>query len=316
MLSACATPEMPEHNEHHLSHAMILCAGIGQRLRPLTLELPKPLLPVGDRSLLAHISAALARAGHFDAAANTHWMPEQFQSILADLPITLTLVHEPLIRGVAGGISGARGLLEAPLVVYNGDIAMWEPPLREVVDVARDGDGVCLAVSPARDGGTVGLDASGRVVRLRGERHGVEVRSGDYVGLAGFSARALGSLPVEGCLIGDVCLPLLRRGEPVYSCPAPSEWWDIGSVQGYLAANRAWLARHANQPQQSFVHPSARVAAAVSVDGCVIGAGAEVLGQGSLSGCVVWPQARALAPLSNSVVTPKQVMPGNPRALP
>src|SRR5690606_24468892 len=56
---------------------MILCAGFGQRSRPLTDELPKPLLPVGDRPLLAHIARQLRAKGRTEAVANTHWLPDK-----------------------------------------------------------------------------------------------------------------------------------------------------------------------------------------------------------------------------------------------
>jgi MurNAc alpha-1-phosphate uridylyltransferase len=57
--------------------AMILCAGLGERLRPLTDELPKPLLPVGDRPVLAHITRELRRAGHEAGVVNTHSLTYQ-----------------------------------------------------------------------------------------------------------------------------------------------------------------------------------------------------------------------------------------------
>src|SRR5262245_46199672 len=90
---------------------MVLCAGFGQRLRPLTDQLPKPLLPVGDRSVLAHICRFLHAAGRSEAVANTHWLPEKFSNNDENLEITLDLMHEPVIRGVAGAVAGVRDRL-------------------------------------------------------------------------------------------------------------------------------------------------------------------------------------------------------------
>src|SRR5688572_12968198 len=197
------------------SHTMVLCAGFGQRLRPLTDELPKPLLPVGDRSVLASIAARLSASGRLDAVANTHWLPDKFSNINKELPITLNLIHEPEIRGVAGALAGARPLLDAPVLVWSGDMLIDEPPLDELVARASASGELCLAVAPARGAGTVGLDAAGRVVRVRGEVHGHEVRAADYLSLFAAGSRALAEMPERGCLVADYWLPRMRRGEPI-----------------------------------------------------------------------------------------------------
>src|SRR5688572_24464404 len=91
--------------------AMVLCAGLGTRLRPLTDELPKPLVPVGDRSLLAHIARVLAGAGFERLVINTHHLPELFPAAIRELSIEAHLIHEPVILGTAGGVAGARRFL-------------------------------------------------------------------------------------------------------------------------------------------------------------------------------------------------------------
>ncbi len=295
---------------------MILCAGLGERLRPLTHELPKALVPVGDRSVLAHISQQLRQAGYSSAVANTHWMNDKITEHSDGLQITLTLVHEPVIRGVAGGIAGARPWLDPPVIIWNGDVLVEAPPLEGLSSLAAATSGICLAVAPSRGMGTVGLDATGRVVRLRGERHGSEVRSGDYIGLAGLGARALSELPDQGCLIGDYCLPRLRRGEPVYTCPASGQWWDVGSFPGYLSANQHWLTLHSNHEGGSFVAATATVEASVCLERSVVGAHSRVGGSGALIDCVVWPSSNPRAPLSRSIVTPIVSVPVDPFAKP
>src|SRR5688572_32813459 len=112
-----------------MARAMVLCAGFGERMRPLTEEIPKPLLPVGYRPALAHITRQLAAAGYREAVANTHWLHGKFDAFSARYGFALTLIHEPMIRGVAGGIAGARSHLEPPVVVWNGDILLERPPL-------------------------------------------------------------------------------------------------------------------------------------------------------------------------------------------
>jgi len=285
---------------------MILCAGLGTRLRPLTEELPKPLVPIGDRSILAHTAVQLAAAGFRGAVINTHHLPEAFASEISSLPLRIEAIHEPVIRGTAGGVAGARALLgPAPVLVWNGDILV-QPPVDDLL--AAVGQGLCLAVAPRPVGqGTVGLGADGRVVRLRGERFGDESAGGDYVGVAALGARCLQGLPGEGCLIGDVALPLLRRGDRVWTRPVSGDWTDAGDPGSYLEANLGWLARHANH-EGSWLGPGAQLESGVRLSHSVVGAGAQIRGEGPVARCVVWPGATAQAPLSDAIVTRRSVV--------
>jgi len=280
-----------------MARAMVLSAGLGTRLRPLTDELPKPLVPVGDRPILGHVLEWLRAHGFARAVVNTHHLPQAFATSV--LPIPVDLVHEPIIRGTAGGVAGARHLLgPAPIVVWNGDV-LCEPPLAELT--RRVTDGLCLAICPRPRGeGTVGIDAEGRVVRLRGEQFGPEARGGDYLGVAALGARCLQTLPAEGCLIGDWALPELRRGEPVLTVDAPGPWTDCGDLARYLGANLAWLEKHG---LDSWPAPGSEVGAHVELKQSIVGPGATVMGQGLVERSVIWPGASAVAPLFEVVVT-------------
>lgn len=289
-------------------HTMVLCAGFGQRLRPLTDQLPKPLMPIGDRPVLAHIARILAAAGRRHAVANTHWLSDKFASLDDSLGITLKLMHEPQIRGVAGAVAGVRHLLEAPVLVWSGDILIETPPLEALATRAEASGQLCLAVAPPRGPGTVGLDAAGCIVRVRGEVHGREVRAADYVSLFAAGRQALADLPERGCLFTDYCLPRMRRGEPIDTCPVTGRWWDIGTPATYLRANLDWLAQHANAASGSFIASSATIASGVRVASSVVGSGARITGSGELTHCVIWPGSTAVAPLSGCVVTPESMV--------
>jgi mannose-1-phosphate guanylyltransferase len=282
--------------------AIVLCAGLGTRLRPLTLELPKPLLPVGDRQLLAHIADVLLAAGFSRMCVNTHHLPERFPNVIRQLPIEVNVVHEPEIRGTAGGVAGFRVTTNHALV-WNGDI-YCRPPIQRLLAFAGRAPMV-LAVRPTALGeGTVGLDGT-RVVRLRGERFGTETRSADYIGVSLLGRAALDALPETGCLFQDVALPALRRGDRFLETVETEEpWSDIGTPAAYLELNLAWL-----RNRSAFVGQGASVDADVELRGSVVGAGARVTGSGALERVVVWPNASARAPLSDAVVTPRAVVP-------
>ncbi|WP_069862283.1 N-acetylmuramate alpha-1-phosphate uridylyltransferase MurU [Pseudomonas citronellolis] len=106
--------------------AMLLAAGKGERMRPLTLHTPKPLVPAGGRPLIEHQLLALCRAGFHDLVINHAWLGQQIEDYLGDgsrfgVAIRYSAEGEPLETG--GGIFRALPLLgEAPFALVNGDI--------------------------------------------------------------------------------------------------------------------------------------------------------------------------------------------------
>ena len=293
---------MSDTGETPRLRAMILAAGLGTRLRPLTDELPKPLVPVGDAPAVAHIAERLAAAGIGEAVLNTHHLHAAFtEERLARVPITLRIVHEREILGTGGGVANAAHLLgDGDVLLWNGDI-LAELDVTALLAAHRASGAVAtLAVAPRTDGaGTVGLGEGGRVVRLRGERYGEELASGDFLGIHVMGPSLRATLPIPGGLIEDGYQPALRRGAIVATHLTACAWEDIGTVASYLAANARWLARRG---LASFVHTDAHVAPGVDVQNSVIGAGAEVTGHGVVRNSVVWPGARAEAPLEGVVV--------------
>jgi mannose-1-phosphate guanylyltransferase len=287
--------------QSRMASAIVLCAGFGTRLRPLTEELPKPLVPVGDRSILEHALGSLTRAGFTEVVINVHHLAETFERVLARSAVSVRVVLETAIRGTAGGVAGARAYLSsAPTLVWNGDILV-DPPLDQLL-VGSEPHSYCFGVAPRSDGeGTVGLDAAGHVVRLRGERFGTEVRSGDYVGVLSLGEAVLAGLPEQGCLFADSALPLLRAGGTVKSVAVSAPWTDAGDPAGLLAANLAWLAARG---LDGFVADGAELARGVRLEESLVGAGARVVGQGTLTRSVVCPGATVTAPLSDAIVAP------------
>ena len=281
--------------------AIILCAGFGTRLRPLTDELPKPLVPVGDRTILEHAIDCLRGAGISELVVNVHHLAEVFERTVRGFAEPVRVTIETEIRGTAGGVAGARKYLSnAPVLVWNGDILV-APPLDQLL-VGSEPDAYCLGVSPRAPGeGNVGLDARGQVVRLRGERFGEEASSGDYVGVISLGAGVVASLPERGCMVGDVALPRLRAGGRISSVSVTTPWTDAGDPKSLLAANLAWLRFRG---LDGFVADGATVARTVQVRDSLVGAGARVIGEGLLERCVVCAGATATAPLRDAIVAP------------
>lgn len=154
--------------------AMILAAGRGERMRPLTDRCPKPLLPVAGRPLIEHQIRRLAGAGWRELVINLGWLGQQIREHLGDghrLGVRIDYSDEgwPALE-TGGGIANALPLLgEAPFLVVNGDVwADFDP----AVLALEEGDqaALLLVANPAHNpAGDFGL-ADGRVVDEGGER--------------------------------------------------------------------------------------------------------------------------------------------------
>ena len=282
--------------------AMILGAGFGTRLRPLTDVLPKPMLPVGDRAAVLHIVGQLRDAGVTTLALNTHHRAEAFGGVIA---AGVQLVHEEgQLLGTAGGVAHARHVLgEGAVIVWNGDV-LSEPdvaglmrPHEEVATV--DPVATLLAVDRRAGEGTLGVGREGNVVRLRGQVFGEEVRGADFLGIQVLTERGRTLLPTQGCLVGDVYLPALHRGDRVQVAWHPGEWDDIGSPHALINANLRWLRRH---ELERWIAPSARVHAGAIVEHTVVSQGAVVHAGAVVRECLLLEGAEVRGDVVRAIV--------------
>src|SRR3954447_19998617 len=105
--------------------ALLLAAGEGQRLRPLTLQMPKPMVPVGGRPILAHLVGLLRRHDITEIAINLHYQPEAIVNYFGDgaeFGVTLTYSYEEQLLGSAGAARALRPFLTDTFVVLYGDV--------------------------------------------------------------------------------------------------------------------------------------------------------------------------------------------------
>ena len=209
--------------------AMILAAGRGERMRPLTLARPKPLLEAGGAPLIVHHLRALAGAGFEDVVVNLSWLGVQIRDSLGDGSRHGLRIHyseegpEPLETG--GGIFRALPLLgDGPFLVLNGDTWSDIPcgDLRERL-AARDLAHLVLVPNPAHNPGGDFVLERGRIVESAGERL-------TFSGVGIYRAELF-----EGCRDGIFKLaPLLRaaaRDGRVSGEIHTGAWLDIGTPE-------------------------------------------------------------------------------------
>ncbi len=299
-------------------HAMVLCAGLGTRLRPLTDERPKPLVPVGARPLAAFALDALARHGVRHVVANAHHLAEQVEPALrpyADARgMSLTVLREETILGTGGGIRNALPHLGGgDFVVFNGDVLSAPDLTRAVAHHRATGARMTMVLREdprAERAGVIELTADGRVVRMLNEGPAWSAPttrclfSGVYV----LSSAVGPDLPDEGCVVRHTLRRLLARGERVSGVIDDGPWYDLGTPQAYLDANLALLRGEISLPGWSA--PTGAVLVGRNVDASnvtladsVLGDDARVTGRGAVRACVVWDGATVEAPSERVILS-------------
>ncbi len=228
---------------------LVLAAGLGVRLRPVTDYLPKPLLPVAGTPLLDRAIAALLGAGATTVAVNAHHRAHLVAAHLAAHRerARLRLSLEPRILGTAGALAGAREHLAGAdlIVVYNGDV-LGDLDLGALVAAHEDGGAAAtLALTDWPAVNTVRLGSDGSVRDLAG-RLGTPAASGDrqltFTGIACYDAAILDRLPRGPSDLVDVLGRWLQeRPGAVRGWVHDGAWEDLGTLGRYLDAHRRLL---------------------------------------------------------------------------
>jgi mannose-1-phosphate guanylyltransferase len=151
--------------------AMILAAGLGTRLRPITYGMPKPMVPVVNRPVMEHIARLLARHDFGEAIANLHWFPDLVEGHFGDgsaFGIELSYSREDQLLGTAGGVRNAAGFLGDSFLVVAGD-ALTDIDFARMREFHESHDGVAtLATKRVSDTSEFGVVIAGEDGRIQG----------------------------------------------------------------------------------------------------------------------------------------------------
>ncbi len=240
--------------------ALILAAGEGTRLRPLTRERPKPMLPVGGAPLLEHLLRLLARHGIRDIAINLHYKPDVVTGHFGDgalWGVRLTYSYEEQMLGTAGAVRRLQPFLDEPFFVLYGDVLTdLDLTALAAFHKARGAalTAVLYRVPRPWDCGIVALDEEGRITRFvekppREQVFSNLANAGIYVMAPGLIA----SIPPETFFdFGHDLFPrLLASGAALFGYPIGENDYvlDIGSPEKYEQAQRDWAAGRVRLPQ-------------------------------------------------------------------
>jgi mannose-1-phosphate guanylyltransferase/mannose-1-phosphate guanylyltransferase/phosphomannomutase len=232
--------------------AMVLAAGLGTRLRPITYEMPKPMVPVLNRPVMEHILRLLARHGFERTIANLHWFPDLIEAHFGDggeLGVELTYSPEEQLLGTSGGVRNAAGFLGDSFLIISGD-ALTDLDLRAMREFHESHDGVAtLATKRVTDTSQFGVAITGADGRIQGfqEKPDPAEALSDLAncGIYMFRSEIFDFFPPPGTSLAagpgdppgfadwamDVFPRLLESDVPFYSHEIDAYWNDIGNLE-------------------------------------------------------------------------------------
>jgi glucose-1-phosphate thymidylyltransferase len=279
--------------------AIVPVAGVGTRLRPHTHTLPKVLLHVAGKPILAHILDDLPGLGIHEAVLVVGYMGELIQRYVAEhyRHLRVHYAEQPERLGLGHAVSLAAPYVDdRPTLIILGD-TIFEADLHGVLVGGRNTIGV-KAVDDPRRFGIVETDGSGRVRRLieKPEKptSNLAITGIYYFTHAGPLFRALDELQRRDIRtkgefqLTDAMQILVEQGEPLGTFPVEG-WYDCGKTETLLETNRVLLAKRGDGASipGTVVHPPVSVAAGAVVENCILGPHVSVAAGARLRNAVV-----------------------------
>jgi NDP-sugar pyrophosphorylase family protein len=285
--------------------AMILAAGLGTRLRPLSDLRPKALMPVANRPTLAWNIEYLIRHGVTEIVVNVHHHTEQMLSFLqsSHFQARIEIRVETDILGTGGGIRNTIGFWDhEPFVVMNGDI-LTDTDLTAALEQHKKTRALAtLILHDHPPFNKIRIDATGRITDIP-RAYGPEGLA--FTGIHILEPDILPHIPEGFSDIVDCYRRLMNEGRSILSYVSRGHGWhDIGSLPDYLRANRALA------PELFTVGPGCRIHPAVKfMDWAVIGANCHLEKGAEISRSVLWDGVRVAEErkVADCVVTPEGI---------
>ena len=310
-----------------IKQAFVLGAGLGIRLRPLTDDLPKPLVPIFQKPLITFAFDHSIDIGIQKLFINTHRLPELFakmfpQNTYAGVP--LAFVNEPVLLETGGGIKNIEiELGKEPFLTYSGDL-LTDIPLQPLIDEHFErGNDVTLALRHTGLGSAIAIREH-RVVDIS-NRYGAPGEF-DFANVAVWNPSIFARIPPKQKIsfipvIGDWISQEGKIGGVVLE---EGKWFNLGSRAEYFEVHRvisseAWRPTHVKGHDWfAPVHPSAVVDPTAQIRGCsVVGQDCRVGAGVVLDDTILWPGAQiaSKSELVGCIVRSRKTVAGSHRGI-
>src|SRR6266536_3148557 len=231
--------------------AVIMAGGEGTRLRPLTANQPKPMLPLGNRPMVEHIVRHVFNHGFKDIVVTVQFLASQVRNYFgdgSDMGVDLTYATETTPLGTAGSVKNAAEQLDDTFLVISGD-ALTDVDLGELVAFhRRSGAVVTVALKPMDtplEFGIVITGEDGRIERFLEKPHWGQVFSDTInTGIYVIEPEIFDHIPDgPSDFSGDIFPALLDHGAPLYGFVVDGYWEDVGNLEAYMRAHQDILDR-------------------------------------------------------------------------
>jgi len=240
---------MADRQSKIINTAFILGAGLGTRLRPLTENIPKPLLPIAGRPMITYAMEHLKNAGIRRFIINTHHCAHKYAEIFPDnrwQDIPIIFRHEPVLLDTAGGIKNIEDLIAGDdrIIVYNGDIISTLPLAPLMERHARLQTEATLALRSEGPLLNVRIDSAGFICDIRSLLQKPGIQSCLFAGIYILETTFLRRLTAGK--IESIVLPLveaIRQNPESVGAAIIDEgfWYDLGTIEEYGKLNRNGL---------------------------------------------------------------------------
>lgn len=226
--------------------AMIMAAGVGSRLMPLTIDIPKPMVPMANRPLMENTVALLRENGFKDLIANLHYHSSVISDYFGDgsaYGVHMQYSREEDLMGTAGGVKLCEWFLDEPFIVVSGD-ALTDVDLNALMEVHKKNGALATialkAVDEVENYGVVVTDDKGRIKRFQEKPRAEDALSHTAnTGIYVFDPEIFKYIPAQQFYdFGKQVFPaLVKAGAPFYGAEVDRYWCDIGSLQTYRQAH-------------------------------------------------------------------------------
>ena len=295
--------------------AVILAAGEGRRLQPLTNRRPKPMLPVANRPLLEHVVEAVATAGIDRIVLVVGYRQERIRNHFGDgddWGVTIEYVEQATQLGTGHAVLQAESAIDDEFLVLNGDRLVDPALVSRVCDHVRAGDAPAMAVTTVerpREYGVVSSDGDGRVTQIEEKPEGPVDTNRINAGVYGFSPTifdAIRETNVTGELALTATLNEIARERGVTAVPYNGRWLDVSNLWDLLTVNAGLIEEDRPGSGDPSLGESVSVAADVALAGNVrIGANVTIGGSTAIGSNAT---IEANAVVENAVIFPDAVI--------
>lgn len=236
---------------------ILLCAGFGTRLKPLTESIPKPAVPFLGHPMVWYALRSIRHAGQTQFAANVHWLPQKMADCLRLCADELGF-NEPQIFHENGEILGTGGGARACLdllpeddcyLIYHGDVLCAADLAQAYEEHKKSSADVTLIVAPRPQNsklGMIGVDKRHQIVQIR-DWYAADIDKSDkmipacFTGIHIVNKNILANIEPQKnvCLVTEIYRNMLNMGHPIHACFTNAFFADIGTPETYFEAIRS-----------------------------------------------------------------------------